>query len=108
MKAGERVGITVIPGMELCTSEEVHVVCLFEELKAAGFSHYKINQMVDDGTLLKLNKKYYENTSYQGAESDFYYVPAYGQSQACAGIFRGEVRGEELVGFSIILYSIER
>lgn len=48
-----------------------------EELKAAGFSHYKINQLVDDGTLLKLNKKYYENTNYQGEESDFYYVSAY-------------------------------
>lgn len=48
-----------------------------DELKAAGFSHYKINQLVEDGTLLKLNKKYYENTSYQGEESDLYYVPAY-------------------------------
>ena len=26
---------------------------------------------------MKLNKKYYENTNYQGEESDFYYVPAY-------------------------------
>lgn len=48
-----------------------------DELKAAGFSYYKINQLVEDGTLLKLNKKYYENTNYQGEESDFYYVPAY-------------------------------
>lgn len=47
------------------------------ELKNAGFSHYKINQLVADGILLKLNKKYYENTNYQGEESDFYYVPAY-------------------------------
>ncbi len=35
MRAGEEAGITVIPGMELCTCEEVHVVCLFEELKGA-------------------------------------------------------------------------
>ena len=47
------------------------------ELKKAGLSHYKINQLVADGILLKLNKKYYENTDYQGGESDFYYVPAY-------------------------------
>lgn len=47
------------------------------ELKKAGLSHYKINQLVADGILLKLNKKYYENTNYQGEESDFYYVPAY-------------------------------
>ena len=46
-------------------------------LKKAGFSHYKINQMVEDGTLLKLNKRFYENTKYQGEESDFYYVSAY-------------------------------
>ena len=35
MKAGEAVGITVIPGMELCTSEEVHIVCLFPTLQDA-------------------------------------------------------------------------
>ena len=44
MQAGEDAGITVIPGMELCTSEEVHVVCLFEELKAAEeFSDYVLS-----------------------------------------------------------------
>ena len=48
-----------------------------DELKKAGYSHYKINQLVEDGTLLKLNKKYYENTEYNGEESDFYYVQAY-------------------------------
>lgn len=56
---------------------EDQMIFSVEELKAAGFSHYKINQMVDDGTLIKLNKKYYENTNYQGEESDFYYVSAY-------------------------------
>ncbi len=41
MKAGEEAGLTVIPGMELCTSEEVHVVCLFPDLdKALKFSDY--------------------------------------------------------------------
>ncbi|MBQ8027269.1 MAG: PHP domain-containing protein [Clostridia bacterium] len=46
MRAGEAAGITVIPGMELCTSEEVHVVCLFEELKAAEeFSDYVLSTM---------------------------------------------------------------
>lgn len=48
-----------------------------DELKEAGFSYYKINQLVEEGVLLKLNKKYYENTNYQGEESDFYYVSAY-------------------------------
>ena len=41
LKVGQAVGVTVIPGMELCTSEEVHVVCLFEELDGAlSFSDY--------------------------------------------------------------------
>lgn len=41
MKVGEEIGITVIPGMELCTSEEVHVVCLFPSLDdALAFSDY--------------------------------------------------------------------
>lgn len=35
MKVGEQVGVLVIPGMELCTSEEAHVVCLFENAESA-------------------------------------------------------------------------
>lgn len=61
---------------ELKLPEDQMIVSI-DELKTAGFSHYKINQLVEDGTLLKLNKKYYENTSYQGEKSDFYYVSAY-------------------------------
>lgn len=48
-----------------------------DELKKVGFSYYKINQLVEEGILIKLNKKYYENAKYQGEESDFYYVSAY-------------------------------
>lgn len=34
-------GVLAIPGMELCTSEEVHVVCLFPTLEAAmDFDRY--------------------------------------------------------------------
>ena len=41
MKIGEKTGITVVPGMELCTSEEIHNVCLFPSLeKAMAFSDY--------------------------------------------------------------------
>lgn len=41
VSAGEKAGIIVIPGMELCTSEEVHVVCLFPDVeKALAFSEY--------------------------------------------------------------------
>ncbi len=35
MKIGKDYGITVIPGMELTTLEEVHVVCLFADIKKA-------------------------------------------------------------------------
>lgn len=41
IKLGEEYGITVIPGMELTTAEEVHVVCLFPTLeKALEFDKY--------------------------------------------------------------------
>lgn len=40
-KLAEENGITFIPGMELCTSEEVHIVCLFYKLEdALKFSEY--------------------------------------------------------------------
>ena len=40
-KLAEENGITFIPGMELCTSEEVHIVCLFYTLEdALNFSDY--------------------------------------------------------------------
>lgn len=46
MKAGEKIGVTVVPGMELCTSEEIHCICLFSELKnALSFSEYVKSQL---------------------------------------------------------------
>ncbi len=40
-RAAEKLGLLAIPGMELCTREEVHVVCLFPDLeKANAFSDY--------------------------------------------------------------------
>lgn len=48
-----------------------------QELKNKGFSYYKINQMVDRGILIKLNKKFYENANFGGEESDFYYAYAF-------------------------------
>jgi len=35
MEAGEKIGLLVIPGMELQTREDVHVVCLFNDYEAA-------------------------------------------------------------------------
>ena len=44
MTVGESVGLTVVPGMELCTSEEVHIVCLFDDVKnAEAFSDYVLS-----------------------------------------------------------------
>lgn len=41
IKAGEKAGLLVIPGMELTTSEDIHVVCLFPTLeKALEWSSY--------------------------------------------------------------------
>ncbi len=41
IEAGRDAGILVIPGMELCTSEEVHIVCLFPDLNSAdAFNQY--------------------------------------------------------------------
>ena len=48
-----------------------------QELKDKGLSYYKISQLVKQGILIKLNKKYYENTNFDGEESDFYYAYAY-------------------------------
>ncbi len=40
-KLSEEAGLTFIPGMELCTAEEVHIVCLFPTLRRAlEFSDY--------------------------------------------------------------------
>ncbi|PWJ52181.1 hypothetical protein SAMN05216529_101355 [Faecalicatena contorta] len=44
---GQNYGITVIPGMELCTAEEVHVVCLFASLAdALSFDAYVYEHML--------------------------------------------------------------
>ena len=41
MKVGEKIGITVVPGMELCTAEEIHCICLFDDIdNAESFSDY--------------------------------------------------------------------
>ena len=44
MKVGEAYGVKVIPGMELTTMEEVHVVCLFPDLeKAMKFDDFDVS-----------------------------------------------------------------
>ncbi len=41
VEAGKKANITVVPGTELCTSEEIHVVCLFSSVEnAESFGAY--------------------------------------------------------------------
>ena len=47
------------------------------ELHDAGYSNYKIRQMVDAGDLIGVNRKWYENARYTGEINDLYAVPAY-------------------------------
>ena len=47
------------------------------ELQERGFSYYKINKLVANGYLIKLNRKIYENVSFSGYDSDFSTVAAY-------------------------------
>lgn len=47
LKIAKDYGITAIPGMELCTAEEVHVLCLFPDLKdAMDFDEYVYGQII--------------------------------------------------------------
>lgn len=47
------------------------------ELKKMNFTNYKINKMVDQGLLKKLNRSYYENANYTGDFNDFVFASAY-------------------------------
>lgn len=47
LKLAQDYGITAIPGMELCTVEEVHVLCLFPELSnALQFDEYVYSKLI--------------------------------------------------------------
>ncbi len=47
LAAAREYGILAIPGMEINTSEEVHAVCLFEELEAAmEFDSYVYDRLI--------------------------------------------------------------
>ncbi len=47
LSLAEKLGVTAIPGMELCTAEEVHVLCLFADLQdALAFDTYVYSKLV--------------------------------------------------------------
>lgn len=53
MRAGEKNGVLVIPGMELTTAEDIHAVCLFPSLEAA----LEWNEYVDSHRIKIKNKE---------------------------------------------------
>ncbi len=44
VEIGQAVGITVVPGMELTTSEDIHVVCYFPDINAAKAFDEKVSE----------------------------------------------------------------
>ena len=47
VKVGQEVGVTVVPGMELTTSEDIHVLCLFPDLESAeSFDSYVYDKLM--------------------------------------------------------------
>ena len=38
----EKAGMLVIPAIEVCTSEEVHVLCLFYQLEPVSYTHLDV------------------------------------------------------------------
>ena len=57
--------------------EKDRLIISVDKLKEKGLTLYKINRLVEQGMLKKLNKKFYQNTAYEGEESDLYYAYAY-------------------------------
>ncbi len=52
VKIGKENGLTVVPGMELCTAEEAHVICLFPTVEAA----MRFDQYVADRSIIMKNR----------------------------------------------------
>lgn len=48
-----------------------------DEFLQANLTYYKINRLVREGTVAKINGNTYENLTYTGSESDFLYVSGY-------------------------------
>lgn len=48
MEAGEKAGISVLPAMEVETAEEVHILTLFPDIKAAEYVYDKVYKALPD------------------------------------------------------------
>lgn len=48
VRAGEKIGLPVVPAMELTTAEEAHILCLFSALEGAeAFGRYVYDKLMD-------------------------------------------------------------
>ncbi len=47
------------------------------ELRQAGLTYYRVRKLIEQGTLVKHGNKVYENTGFQGNETDFSVVSAF-------------------------------
>jgi len=61
----------------LLTAKQYHSI---DSLKACGLSYYKISKLVENGTLRKINRKYYESALFQGEPNGLLAVRAYAES----------------------------
>lgn len=72
MAHGMKEGILVVPGMELCTQEEVHVLCFFARLKdAMDFDAYVYERLIkieNQENIFGRQQIYDENDSCVGTE----------------------------------------
>lgn len=50
LELGEKNGITIIPGMEVTSAEEVHILCLFGNLSDLGMMQGKVYQRLSPGS----------------------------------------------------------
>ena len=48
-----------------------------DELRADGYSYYRIGKLEEEGVLKKVNRSTYENLTYRGDENDFFSAEAY-------------------------------
>ena len=75
LDAAKEAGITVVPGMELTTSEEVHMVCLFPELEnALEFSEYVSRNMPKIKNRLDIFGEQLEMDHLDGVKSEQEYL----------------------------------
>ena len=74
IKVGNEVGVTVVPGMELTTSEDIHVVCLFPDLESAeafdGYVYERLMKVPNEADIFGHQYVMDENDEITGEEEN--------------------------------------